>query len=156
VDGTVLAYESVDEESGSRGMFITRVRRRGDRRVELATGTKTKTLEIVSDGVVRAGGGYLLKKPGEVGAEWPGADGARVRVTSVDKAVSVPAGAFAGCVETVEERGGDARRRTTTVFCPDVGVVSIEVEAWAGAEHGLERAQLKSFGPAVDIGAKGN
>lgn len=152
-DGTVFAYDSYDEETGARGMFVTRVRVGASGRVELTTGARTKLLERLPDGVARVPERtYLLKAPLAVGATWRGEEGATVRVTAVDAIVEVPAGKFVGCVETVEERDGDARRRVTTVFCPDVGIVKLEVEASAGGEHALERAVLRSFGPAIDLG----
>jgi hypothetical protein len=96
---------------------------------------------------------YLLKAPLAAGAHWLGEKGAQVRVNAMDKAVQVPAGQFAGCVETVEEvaNGGAPLRRVTTLFCPDVGIVSLRAEAWEQDKHVAERAVLRSFGEPVSI-----
>ncbi len=153
-DGHVFAYATADEVTGTRGMFVTRVRRGPAGRVTLTTGARARSLVVRPDGVARdPGGAYLLRAPLTAGASWAGDDGARVTVRDADARVTVPAGSFVGCVVTVEERGGDAPRRTTTTFCPDVGIAALEVEAGAGAELAHETARLQSFGPAVDLGA---
>ena len=56
-----------------------------------------------------------------------------------------------GDVVTIEERGGDVRVTYTTTFCPDVGIVILEVDT--GLQH--ERAELRSYGPPVFIGSPG-
>jgi hypothetical protein len=56
-------------------------------------------------------------------------------------------------VETIEE-SQVAQRRVTTVFCPKVGIVSLEAKGKLGDDdYGRERAVLKSHGPKVDINA---
>jgi hypothetical protein len=154
-DRTQFAYESVNDDTGGAGMFVTRIRRASER-ILLTTGGITKVLEVRPDGIARAEShAYLLKSPVQLGATWPGEAGGTVRISAVDRTVRIPAGVFVGCVETTELRGGDARREITTVFCPDVGIATMEVEAWSGAEHALERATLRSFGVPVHIeGAK--
>jgi hypothetical protein len=155
VDGDQLAYDTVDEETGKTGMFVTTIHRTGAMRVDLRTGGASKSLEIAADGIVRSSdGSYLLKAPIAVGARWPGEGGGTVRVTAVDKTVQIPAGLYVGCVETTEDKAGEPRRRTTTVYCPDVGIAVLEVEAWGGVEHALERATVRSFGPPVNLGGK--
>jgi hypothetical protein len=52
---------------------------------------------------------------------------------------------------TIEERGGDVRATYTTTFCPDVGIVLLEVDAGMQSE----RAELRSYGPPVFIGPPG-
>jgi hypothetical protein len=66
----------------------------------------------------------------------------------------VPAGTFTGCLETLEELHGSGPallRRVTTLFCPDVGIASLYVEAWDEGKHAAERAVLRSFGQPVTI-----
>ena len=43
---------------------------------------------------------------------------------------------------------GEVRKRTLTVFCPDIGIVLRETQAQAASEVALERIELKSYGPA--------
>jgi hypothetical protein len=77
-----------------------------------------------------------------------------VRVAAVDRIVDVPAGKFVGCVDTVEEvraASAEPARRVTTTYCPDVGIVSLHVEAWENGRHVGERAVLRSFGKPVSL-----
>jgi hypothetical protein len=119
--------------------------------VELSIGGKVQRLELTAEGIMQATGGYLLKGPLSKGAHWKGQTG-DVSVSAMDKSVTVPAGTFQGCVETLEHaRLQDAEKKITTVFCPDVGITVLEVQGIVNGEYGLERASLKSFGPKVDI-----
>lgn len=152
-DGHVYAYATRSSE-GAKGMFVTRVRREASR-VVLSTGAKSESVEVRDEGVRRWPlGPYLLKAPLEVGASWPGGEGASVKISRVDVAIDVPAGHFAGCVETIESREGAASKRVTTTFCPDVGIVALDVEAWTSDERAHETATLASFGPAVELGGE--
>jgi hypothetical protein len=59
-------------------------------------------------------------------------------------------------VVVVEERSGTSvRGKISTTFCLDVGIVSIETEGEGGdnAESIHELVELRSFGPAVNLGA---
>jgi hypothetical protein len=156
-DGRIWAFDQTDEENGSTGVFVTRARQLTPVRFSLATGNRTRSVELRADGIVAAETGvYLLKAPLAAGAEWAGDRGGVVRVSSLDKAVQVPAGSFVGCVETVEElaaAAGSANplRRITTQFCPDVGIASLHVEVWDQGRHLSERASLRSFGEPVTL-----
>ena len=116
------------------------------------TGSRGRVLEYRADGLAQpATGAYVLKAPFSLGAQWSGEHGSDIRITSVDRAIQVPAGSFVGCLETVETL---AERRTTTIYCPEVGIVSLEVEApRQGGGRALERAVLRSFGAPVDLAA---
>lgn len=150
-DGTVLAYATSAEQSSERGIIVWRVSRPRPNRVELDDGGHVERLDVEPDGLRHTTGGYWLKAPLTANACWPGRAG-EVCVTSLNREVSVPAGRFTGCLETEERRGTETSgARTTTVFCPDVGMVLLEVEAWAAGEVALERAELTSYGPAVDL-----
>jgi hypothetical protein len=149
--GTVLAYDTLSEESGENGVVVWRVRRPREGLIELDDGGHVERLEIEPNGLRHATGGYWLKAPLEEGACWPGRNG-DVCVKSLQRQIEVPAGKFTGCLETEELRGNESTgMRTTTVFCPKVGMVLLEVEAWAVGSGGLERAELRSYGPAIDI-----
>lgn len=150
-NGTVFSYDTTSEETGQKGVLIVQISRPRQDRVDLRMGAKTERLEITPDGVAYVEGGYLLKAPVTAGSTWRSKTGT-VRVESADVSMNVPAGRFESCVRTVEEtREPGASRAIRTVFCPHVGLVSIEVEATS--DRGLERetAVLKSFGPRVDI-----
>jgi hypothetical protein len=154
-NGTVFSYDTTSEATGAKGVLIVQISRPRQDRVDLRMGAKTERLEITNEGVAYIEGGYLLKAPVLAGGTWKSKTGT-VRIESADAAVRVPAGQFESCVRTVEEtREPGASRAVRTVFCPHVGLVSIEVEATS--DRGLERetAVLRSFGPRVDI-APGN
>jgi hypothetical protein len=88
-----------------------------------------------------------------VGAEWHG-DFGHVRVSRVDASITVAAGTFAGCVETVEElTTSEGTKRTTTAFCPGVGIALRETQVEQDGEQQSERIALKSFGKRFDAGA---
>ena len=77
---------------------------------------------------------HLPARP-RVGARWAGQSpaGAEIfAITAVDAFVDVPAGAFGGCVEVVENPEG--QDRDIVLFAPGVGVVR---EQWAEGEKVL-------------------
>jgi hypothetical protein len=131
-------------------MFMVRVRRTGPSSADLRTGATSKTLVFDAVSVRRQGGGILLRAPFDVGASWTG-DRGQTRITDVQAVARVPAGTFQSCVKTVEEVGGDARGRITTVYCPDVGITSMQVEQWSGAEQTIETVELRAYGPPMDL-----
>src|SRR5690606_19532466 len=106
-------------------------------------------LHLSPDGIAHAAGGFLLKRPLEVGRQYAGSSGT-VRITAVDRAIQVPAGSFVGCLETLEQSPSPPRS-ITTIFCPHVGIVLLDVSAETQGELTQETATLKSFGPAVDL-----
>jgi hypothetical protein len=155
VDGTQWAYDAEDDETGEKGMFVTRARRLPGPKFSMTSTQGAHTLEVKDDGITRVeSSAYLLKAPFTAGAEWPGEGGATVRIGTIDKVVDVPAGKFVGCIETVEEvrtRPDNPTRRVTTTFCPDVGVTELHAEVWRAGKHSGEHATLRSFGKPVQI-----
>ena len=124
----------------------------------LTTGKEMSELRVEKDGLVRvASGAYLLKLPLSLGERWQGATGAIVEVTKADVTMTVEAGTFEGCVETTETFRGDEARVVATTYCPDVGPVQLEVHQTTAAPGEIPVtavAKLRSYGPAVDLGAK--
>jgi len=156
VDGNQWAYDAEDDDTGEKGMFVTRVHRLLGPKFSLMSTQGSHTLEVRAEGIFRVeSDAYLLKVPLSGGAEWPGEAGAVVRVGALDRIVDVPAGKFVGCLETIEETrtksGGDPLRRVTTTYCPDVGVALLHAEAWRGGKHLGEHATLRTFGKPVDF-----
>jgi hypothetical protein len=156
IDGTQWAYDAEEDDTGNKGIFVTRAKAMAGPRFSLVTGQRSRLVEVRAEGIARVDtGSYLLRAPLQLGAEWPGDAGAIVRVGAVDRLVDVPAGKFVGCLDTVEEQrgsGGQPVRRVTTTYCPDVGIVSLHAEAWEEGRHVGERAVLRSFGKPVSIG----
>lgn len=149
-NGTVFSYDTASE-TGRRGVLIVQISRPRQDRVDLRMGSKTERLELTSDGVAYVEGGYLLKAPLTAGSTWKSKTGT-VRVENADETAKVPAGQFEGCVRTLEEtRDPGATRTVRTVFCPHVGLVSLDVEATSDRGHERETAVLRSFGPRVDL-----
>jgi len=152
-DGTVFAYETSTLPSGDGGLLVLEVRRRTADSAELVVAGRARRLVLTPDAIAHAGGGFLLREPLAPGAEWQG-DFGHVRVTRVETSVTVPAGTFAGCVETVEALATrEGAKRTTTAFCPGVGIALRETDVEQSGEHQSERIALKRFGKKFDAGA---
>jgi hypothetical protein len=155
VDGTQWAYDAEEDDTGNKGVFVTRAHAMAGGRFSLETGQRSRVVEVRPEGITRVETGhYLLRAPLTVGAEWAGDGEANVKVVAVDRIVDVPAGKFIGCVDTVEEvrsSGADPQRRVTTTYCPEVGIVSLHAEAWENGRHVGERAALRSFGKPISI-----
>ena len=145
---TVLSFETEREGSSERGLLVMQIRRPRADMAELHIGNKIHRLDLVKDGVRYAEGGYVLKLPLEVGATFSGQYGL-VKVINVHQTVVVPAGHFDGCVETEESSGTS---RTTTTYCPTIGITQLEVESLSADAPGREIVRLKSNGPLVDLG----
>ena len=156
VDGMVYTYTTVNEV-GEEGFLVARVFRADAGHGELRFPTGAKSFELKPDGVVlhkRGGGGevYVLKAPLVVGTSWPGENGGKSRILGVNASIDTPAGHYDGCVQTLEERLGDHPVRYATTFCPDVGVVNLEVAT--GANY--ERASLKTYAPPMRMKQDGS
>jgi hypothetical protein len=147
-DNTVFSYETYIEDTNERGIAVFEIKRPRPELAELSLAGQVRKRYYFEPGGVRSGqGGYLLKSPLALNSEWAGDDG-KVRVTAVEETVDVPAGKFSGCLRTVEQAEGMAKaRKTTTVFCPGVGITVLEIEAEQAGMSVLERLSLKSFGP---------
>lgn len=148
-DGHVLSYRVWLGNAGTAEQVIFQVERRSPAHASLRAGNHVRQLEISPGGVRLVTGGYLLVPPLEQGTEWTGAAG-RVELSATGVAVDVPAGHFEGCLTTVElDARGALERRIVTSYCPEVGIARIDVD---DGER-LERFELLSFGPRVDIDA---
>jgi hypothetical protein len=152
-DGTVFSYDTSTEPPTEPGLLVLEVRRPRPDTAELVVAGRARRLNVTATAVAHAAGGFLLREPLTVDASWHG-DFGRVHVTRVDLPVTVAAGTFAGCVETVEElTTREGQKRTTTAFCPGVGIALRETEAEQGATRQSERIALKSFGKKFDATA---
>jgi hypothetical protein len=147
-NNTVFSYETYIEDTNEHGIAIFEIARPRPELAELSIAGQVRKRYYFEPGGVRSGqGGYLLKSPLSLNAEWTGDDG-QVKVTGVDQSVDVPAGKFSGCVQTVEQaKLVAATRTTTTVFCPGVGITILQIEGEREGMSVLQRLRLKSFGP---------
>jgi hypothetical protein len=147
-NNTVFSYETYIEDSNEHGILVFEISRPRPELAELSVAGQVRKRYYFEPGGVRsAQGGYLLKSPLGANAEWQGDDG-KVKVTAVDQSIDVPAGKFSGCIRTVEEaKLAAATRTTTTVFCPGVGITTLQIEGEQEGTSVLQRLTLKSFGP---------
>jgi hypothetical protein len=143
---TVFTYKVWIPESPTPERLILQVDRKSGERADLRSGNSIKRVEFLPDGARLLTGGYLLKEPLELGAEWTGPAGL-VRITAVNQPIQVAAGKFAGCLETSEGGAQGSARSILTTYCPGVGIVKFSVDD--GERE--ERFELESFGPRVDI-----
>ncbi len=148
IDGMVYTYTTVNEV-GEEGILVARVHRTDAYHGELRFPTGAKAFELSPDGVLLNGRSgepsYVIKLPLREGTTWRGEHGGQSRILNTEAVVQTPAGHYEGCVQTLEERLGDRPTRYSTTFCPEVGVVQIEVAT--GANY--ERAALKSYAPPL-------
>ena len=145
-DGTVFSYETATQPSGEQGLLVLEVRRPRPEIAELVVAGRVRRLEVTPGALAHVTGGFLLKEPLAQGAEWKG-DFGRVLVTNTERSVSVPAGEFVDCLETVEEvANAEGAKKTTTAYCPGIGIALRETEAEQEAEYAAERIALKSWG----------
>ncbi|HVY48779.1 MAG TPA: hypothetical protein VHB21_22980 [Minicystis sp.] len=154
VDGNVYLYATMNE-LGEQGVLVARVHRDDAQHGTLNYGGgASKRFTYAPDGVVydsKLGPAYILKTPLVPGTTWRGEHGGQTKILSVTADAETPAGKFTGCVQTLEERLGDAPVRYATTFCPTVGIVMLEAATGAN----LERAELKSYGEPRDFGPEG-
>lgn len=153
VEGHRYSYE-FETDDGRRGLLSIRHRRAStlDGSWELPNGTNA--FSYADDGVLTLGEGvasYILRAPIELGAEWPGGKSSKIEVTKVDLSVTTPGGAFRGCIETSETRGGDVPLSVTSVYCPDVGMVMRALTSGGRSE----RLVLKGYGAPLNLGPDG-
>ena len=144
---TVFSYSTWVPENSEPELLILQVERPSPNHANLRSGGSVKRLELVPDGIRLVTGGYLLQLPLSEGADWAGPAG-RVRVTGVDRVVTVAAGRFTGCLDTTaSDSRGETPRAILTTYCPGVGIVQFSVDDG----DRKQRFELKSFGPRVDV-----
>lgn len=149
-DGTVASFETTTEPGGERGLLVLEIRRPSPSVAELVVAGRARRLGVSEHAVTHLAGGFLLREPLAAGEEWHG-DFGHVRLTRTGQSVTVGAGTFRDCIETVEELATrEGEKRTTTLFCPGVGITVRETEAEQGAVRQSERLALKSYGPKFE------
>jgi hypothetical protein len=152
-DGYVYTYETLDEDGRAEDMMLLRVRRSDPGRAELHTASGVRELVVTADSIRRSPGGFVLLAPLDKGAQWDGDNGGITRVHDVNVKLTVPAGTFDACIQTVEEISGATRGRITSVYCPAVGLARMTVEQWERGERNSKRFDLRSYGPPVNLDA---
>jgi hypothetical protein len=144
---TVLSFATFSEQSPEQGLLVIEISRPRPDMVELKVAGRIQRLLLEADGVKSADGGYLLKTPLTKDATFTGNFGP-VKITDVAKSIKVPAGTFANCIETVEEATIETiHKKTTTVYCPGIGITMRQTEAANAEQSVMDRIELKSHGP---------
>lgn len=138
-------YHYVTNDNGEHGMLVAKVSRNDATHGSLRIGATEKRFMFDAKGVAYEGGAYVLQIPLAVGTEWPGEHGGTTRISAVDVTVSVPAGSYGSCLETVEEVVPEARY--SNVYCPGIGLVTVDVTA----PRGHARIELQRYGKPVEI-----
>jgi hypothetical protein len=147
-DKTVFAYDTLSD--AQKGMLVLEVRRPAASVAELVVAGRIQHLEIDATSVRHLGGGFLLKEPLTRGAKFAG-DFGTVEITAAPRGLSVPAGSFNDCIETVETSASAASSKTTTtVYCAGVGIAFRKTEAESDEGSGSESLSLRSFGPKFE------
>jgi hypothetical protein len=148
-DGTIYQYATT-QSGGGTGVMVLTIKREGDR-ATLSTGNSIQQLQIRDDAILNDAGYYHIKLPISTGTTWPGSSGP-VRVTNAHRSIEVEAGKFSDCIETEEQTQATVEVRTTrSVYCPGVGLVSLEVEADSGGVVTRESAKLRYYGAKINI-----
>lgn len=91
-----------------------------------------------------ARGGYLLRAPLQVGAEWDSGSGMTARITAIDAAIETPAGHFERCV-VVQEQGAPSGQQVRTTYCPGVGPAEVVSEMQVRGQRVSVVARLRGF-----------
>lgn len=150
-DGHIFHY-TVRGQDGRAGMLITKIART-DASAMLTSGGRVTRLTVRGDGIYNDSGFYFLKLPLQLGAEWSGQRGV-VSVVRVGETVETGAGNFIDCIVTRETTQGTVElRQVEATFCPNVGLVRLEVQALGTVSSAVELATLEYYGPPVDVSA---
>lgn len=145
-DATISQFATT-ADGAMPGTFVLEISRPRPELAELRIAGRVQRLLIDAGRIRHATGGTLLEEPLERGHSYRGSFGT-VTITKVDETITVPAGRFEHCLETVEESEQAAKRATST-FCPHVGLVSLRVEAFSG-DVGLVENLLTQHGPRYE------
>jgi hypothetical protein len=150
LDGTIYQYTTT-QPNGSPGVMVLNISRPDEEHATLTTGNSIQHLIIEGETIRNEAGHTQLKLPLIKGQSWPGPSGP-VRVTAVKVAIQVEAGSYTDCIQTEEQTQATVEVRTTrSIYCPNVGLVSLEVESDSGGVLTRETAKLRYFGPKIDI-----
>jgi hypothetical protein len=143
-DGVVYEYDTRGS-SGRPGIMTIQVENTDAQHVEMAFGGRRESLVVSATGARYADGGYLLKAPLTLDNSWDGRHGV-ARVVERNVELTVPAGNFVGCIRVQENDRSHTSTTTTSVYCPKVGLVLLDVKT--SVSH--ETASLRRFGPRID------
>jgi hypothetical protein len=145
-EGWKWAYDL--ERDGQKLLAIYSVMERTTDGATILAGTEKLSYAVTPEGVAqmdsRGVGDFIIKNPLSKGATWPVAGGT-ARVVSTTDELTVDAGHFYDCA-VVEVTREDPPRLARTIFAPDVGPISIEVQVQENGKYVVTtRALLRSL-----------
>jgi hypothetical protein len=140
----VYAYVTKGEASM---LNVLHVARKEPGKGSLRASNSERIFLIQADTIKRVGGGTVLKMPVALGTAFTGDHGGATTIEEVDVTIEVPAGRYTGCIRTLEKPSAVYTATTKTTFCPNVGIVRLEVQ---GADR-TEAMELQSYGDPVKI-----
>jgi hypothetical protein len=146
-DQTVSNFR-MTTDLGEEGILVLEIYRPRPELAELKIAGRAQRLAIEDNRISQTTGGILLETPLEQGRSFVGSFGT-VTITATGELVEVPAGTYSGCLTTVEESKAPPKRSTST-YCPGIGLVRMEVESF-GESAGLVRTELTYHGPRIEF-----
>lgn len=146
-DQTVSNFR-MTTDLGDEGILVLEIYRPRPELAELKIAGRAQRLAIEDNRISQTTGGILLETPLKKGHTFIGSFGT-VTISETSQLVTVPAGTFSGCLTTVEESTTPPKRSTST-YCPGIGLVLMEVESF-GESAGLVRTELSYHGPRVEF-----
>ena len=150
---TVFSYATTAQD-GATGIYVIEVSRPRSTMAELKIAGKTIRRYISAEGIQVPGGGFVLKTPLSADSEWVGEFGA-VSVKTLSRSITVPAGDFGNCVETVEEADTPAfSQSAAAVYCPGIGMVYYAIEGEQDGVKISQKLELKTFGQRYVVGVQ--
>ena len=124
---TACVFDVHSGQSGN-GTYVMRVTRHHEQSLELEVAGRVQRWHVDDSAITGGDGEFLLVAPLEPSAAWQGIDG-RVELVDTDVELSTPTRKLRGCIRTREvRRKGEDVETIHTVFCPNLGPASIEVE----------------------------
>ena len=146
-DQTVSNFR-MTTDLGDEGILVLEIYRPRPELAELRIAGRAQRLAIEDNRISQTTGGILLETPLKKGHAFIGSFGT-VTISETGQLVTVPAGTYSGCLTTVEESTRPPKRSTST-YCPGIGLVLMEVESF-GESAGLVRTELSYHGPRVEF-----
>lgn len=146
-DKTVSSFRT-ESDLGEQGILMLEIFRPRQDLAELSIAGRIQRLHVTPTRISHAAGGILLQEPLQTGATFHGSFG-EVTITETNAPFTVPAGAFQGCLTTVEESSRPPKR-ATSVYCPLVGLTQMVLESF-GEDSGRLETSLTHHGERVDL-----
>jgi hypothetical protein len=147
-DRTVSSFE-VTTDLGDKGILVLEIFRPRPELAELKIAGRVQRLTVEDNRISQATGGILLETPLEEGHSFKGSFGTVV-IQKMDQVIEVPAGTYGGCLTTVEE-STTPPKRSTSIYCPGIGLVAMTVESFDAEGPGEVSTRLTHHGPRVEI-----